>query len=190
MSAFTPSPEPELGPEDLDAVIAGGGVSVAFQPVIDLARASVVGYEALARFDGPVPSPLPWFEAAQRHGRLVELEAAALRSALEAHAILPTNTFLTVNIGPGSIDTPLVRAVWDDHPSLGGVVIELTEHERIDSYTNLEPALDRLRSAGARLAIGGVEGEGEDATHRIPCREPARRAPGGRASCDTGCSRA
>ena len=141
------------GPEDLDAVIAGGGVRSEFQPVIDLARASVVGYEALARFDGPVSSPLPWFEAAQLHGRLVELEAAALRSALEAHAILPTNTFLTVNIGPASIDTPLCRAVWADFPALGGVVIELTEHERIDSYTALEPALDRLRAAGALLAI-------------------------------------
>jgi EAL domain-containing protein (putative c-di-GMP-specific phosphodiesterase class I) len=151
VSAFTPSPEP--GPEGLAAVIAGGGVRAEFQPVIDLARASVVGYEALARFDGPVPSPLPWFEAAHLHGRLVELEAVALRSALAAHASLPTNTFLTVNIGPGSIDSPLVREVWEDHPALGGVVIELTEHERIDSYASLEPALNRLRSAGALLAI-------------------------------------
>jgi len=151
VSASTPSPEPSLA--DLDAVLAGGGIRSEFQPVIDLARASVVGYEALARFDGPAPSPLPWFEAAAAHGRLVELEAAALRSALDAHAILPTNTFLTVNIGPGSIDSPLVRAVWDDFPSLGGVVIELTEHERVESYAALEPVLDRLRSAGALLAI-------------------------------------
>ena len=33
------------------------------------------------------------------------------------------------------------------------MVIELTEHERIDSYAALEPALDRLRAAGALLAI-------------------------------------
>jgi EAL domain-containing protein (putative c-di-GMP-specific phosphodiesterase class I) len=151
VSTFTPSPE--LGPEDLAAVLANGWVHAEFQPVVDLARASVVGYEALARFDHAVRSPLPWFEAAHTHGRLVELEAAALRSGLDAHAILPTNTFLTVNIGPGSIDTPLVRAVWDDFPSLGGVVIELTEHERVESYAALEPVLDRLRSAGALLAI-------------------------------------
>jgi hypothetical protein len=31
--------------------------------------------------------------------------------------------------------------------------VELTEHERIDSYAALEPALDRLRSSGALLAI-------------------------------------
>jgi len=154
VSASTPSPEPvRLGRDDLDAVIARGGVCSEFQPIVDLARASVVGYEALARFDHPVRSPLPWFEAAQAHGRLVELEAAALRSGLDAHAILPTNTFLTVNIGPGSVDSPQVREVWDDFPDLGGVVIELTEHERVESYAALEPTLDRLRAAGALLAI-------------------------------------
>lgn len=157
MSGSTPSPETEAGPQlgaaDVDALIARSGVHAEFQPVIDLARASVVGYEALARFDHSVRSPLPWFEAARVHGRLVELEAVALRSALDAKAILPTNTFLTVNISPGLVDTPLVREVWAEFPSLGGVIVELTEHERIDSYAELEPALTRLRSAGALLAI-------------------------------------
>ena len=37
--------------------------------------------------------------------------------------------------------------------NLSGIVIELTEHARIDSYVSLEPALNRLRSAGAMLAI-------------------------------------
>ena len=142
MSASTPSPEPGIpgfgedrrpGRDDLAAVIRGEGLHAEFQPIVDLARASVVGFEALARFDGPVRSPLPWFESARTHGLLAELEAAALRAALDGHAILPTNTFLTVNIGPSAIGSPPVRAVWDDYPSLAGVVIELTEHERIET---------------------------------------------------------
>ena len=161
MSASSPSPEPVFdgageqlpGPRELAGVIRGVGIHAEFQPIIDLARASVVGYEALARFEGPVRSPLPWFEAAKVHGRLDELEAAALRCALDAHAILPTNTFLTVNIGPAAIDAPAVREVWRDFPSLGGVVVELTEHERVESYEALEPVLTRLRAAGALLAI-------------------------------------
>ena len=162
MSASTPSPEPGIpgfgedrGPsrDQVVAAIGGDGIRAEFQPIVDLARASVVGYEALARFDGPIRNPLPWFEAARTHGLLAELEAAALRAALDGQAILPANTFLTVNIGPAAIDTPLVRAVWEDHPSLAGVVVELTEHERIESYAALEPALNRLRSAGALLAI-------------------------------------
>ena len=150
-SPATSAPAP--GRDDVTAVLAGGVLRSEFQPVVDLARASVVGYEALARFDAPVRSPLPWFEAAQAHGLLAELEATALRSALEAHAILPRNTFLTVNIGPAVIDSPPVREVWEDFASLGGVVVEVTEHERIDSYQHLDPVLTRLRGAGALLAI-------------------------------------
>ena len=167
MSASTPSPDPQAteplptplvaggtpSAADLDELIARSGVHAQFQPVVDLARAGVVGYEALARFDSPQRNPLPWFEAAREHGRLDELEALALRSGLEARAILPVNTFLTVNIGPVVLESPPVQQVWADFPSLSGVIIELTEHERIDSYASLEPALDRLRSAGALLAI-------------------------------------
>jgi EAL domain-containing protein (putative c-di-GMP-specific phosphodiesterase class I) len=163
VSGSTPSPDPstapggstgdELGAADVDAILARSGLHAEFQPVVDLARASVVGYEALARFDSPVRSPLPWFEAAREHGRLADLEAVALRSALDAHEILPTNTFLTVNVSPALVDAPALRDVWADFPSLGGVIVELTEHERIDSYADLEPALNQLRSAGALLAI-------------------------------------
>ena len=138
---------------DLEVVIAAGVLQPQFQPIVDLARASVVGYEALARFEPPRVSPLPWFEAARRDNRLAELEAVALRSSLAAHTILPANAFLTVNIGPRVIDAAPVRAVWNEFPALAGVVIELTEHERIDSYVALEPVLDKLRAAGALLAI-------------------------------------
>ena len=33
------------------------------------------------------------------------------------------------------------------------MVVELTEHARIDSYASLVPTLDRLREAGALIAI-------------------------------------
>jgi EAL domain-containing protein (putative c-di-GMP-specific phosphodiesterase class I) len=114
----------------------------------------VVGYEALTRFEGyPVTSPDEWFGAARRVGRSAALEALALRLALAARDELPPRTFLAVNVGPDVIDHPEVRRVLSAHRDLGGVVVELTEHARIDSYVSLEPALNRLRSAGAMIAI-------------------------------------
>lgn len=141
-------------PTLLDAVTRDGGVRMHYQPIVDLTRGSVVGYEGLARFvPGTSTSPLPWFEAARAHGRVAELEAAALRAAFADRASLPANTFLTVNVGPDVLDHPEVRDALDGEGSLAGVVIELTEHARVDSYLDLEPALNRLRSAGALLAI-------------------------------------
>ncbi len=138
----------------LNRALTGEGVRTVYQPVVDLTRGTVVGYEALTRFDGyPVASPDEWFGAARRVGRSAALEALALRLGLAGRQDLPPNTFLAVNVGPDVIDHPAVRAVLNSHRNLGGVVIELTEHARIDSYVSLEPALNSLRAAGAMIAI-------------------------------------
>ncbi len=138
----------------LKRALTGEGVVSHFQPIVDLYRGTVIGYEALVRFQGyPVPDPAQWFAAARRHGRAPQLEALALSTALDSRPDLPSNTFLALNVGPDVLDHPDVLAVWERHPDLTGVVIELTEHARIDSYELLEPALDRLRDAGALIAI-------------------------------------
>ncbi len=138
----------------LNRALTGHGVRTVFQPVVDLTRGTVVGYEALTRFDGyPVASPEEWFGAARRVGRSAALEALALRLALTARDDLPPNTFLAVNVGPDVIDHPLVVEVLSAQHNLAGVVIELTEHARIDSYVSLEPTLNRLRASGAMIAI-------------------------------------
>src|SRR4051812_25264020 len=59
-------------PEDL---------SLVFQPIVDLAAATVAGYEALARFPG-VAGPDAWFAAAAEAGIAAELEALAIHKAL------------------------------------------------------------------------------------------------------------
>ncbi len=141
-------------PAMLTRAMRGEGVRIVFQPVVDLTRGTVVGYEALTRFDGyPVSSPDDWFSAARRVGRSAALEAMAMRKALAASDDLPPNTFLAINVGPDVLDHPEVLKVLSSHRNLSGIVIELTEHARIDSYVSLEPALNRLRSAGAMLAI-------------------------------------
>ena len=140
-----------MTPKELDWLLAAG-ITSHLQPVVDLTRGNIAGYEALARFPGG-PGPFEVFAAAREFGRGVEAEAAALRAALVKRAALPDNTFLTVNVGPDIVDTPQVREIWQAHPSLAGVVIELTEQVRIESYASLEPALDELRSRGALFAV-------------------------------------
>lgn len=138
----------------LDRALTGEGVSTVFQPIVDLVRGVVVGYEALTRFTGyPVTNPQLWFEASRRERRSAELEALALRSALAMRSELPSSTFLSVNIAPDLLDEAEILDVWETQDDLHGIVVELTEHARIDSYATLESALERLRAAGARIAI-------------------------------------
>ncbi|MEG9249989.1 EAL domain-containing protein [Arthrobacter sp. Soc17.1.1.1] len=136
------------------AVCEGHGAGTAYQPIVDTARGSIVGYEALARFPGyEQKNPEVWFAAARDFGLSAALEAATLRSALARRSDLPVNCFLTVNISPALLLNGEVQAVWADQGGLGGIVVELTEQTPIESYLELEPALHRLRSAGAMIAV-------------------------------------
>jgi EAL domain-containing protein (putative c-di-GMP-specific phosphodiesterase class I) len=141
-------------PELLSSAVQGRGLRTVYQPIVDLARAVVVGYEALIRFvDYPVANPEHWFAAAREHGVGGELQAAALRAALINRSALPRNCFLTLNLGPEVLGHPAIRQIWRAEGDLRGLVVELTEHVAIEDYTALEPDLDRLRAAGALIAV-------------------------------------
>lgn len=145
---------PENWPAALQEVLTTGRVTIVHQPIVDVARATTVGFEALARFtDHREQRPDRWFAEARRHGLHAELEALALRVALSDRDLLPPNTFLTLNVSPDLLMSEPVRAVWRDHPDLGGIVVELTEQTPIDSYAALDGDLTALRAAGALIAV-------------------------------------
>src|SRR3954471_8373138 len=83
-------------------------LTLVFQPIVDLAAATVAGYETLARFPGTA-GPDVWFAAAAEAGIRAELEALAIHKALTAVAALPEDTFLTVNVSPHLLDTEPVQ---------------------------------------------------------------------------------
>ena len=152
-----------------------------FQPVLELATGRVAGYEALARMpEGPFRPPDQWFNQAHRCGLGPALEAAALRAALRAHG-RPDRTFLALNVSPGALLSPEVRAALPER--LDGIVIELTEHELFSTDDGARPRAgaaartrraDRARRRGQRL-----RGPAADHPHRA--RHPeARPVAGGR----------
>ena len=138
----------------LDDAIAGDGVRSVFQPIVDLRRLTVVGYESLTRFDIPdAPSPDRWFAAAASRGLVPELEAASLRSALALRPDLPPNCFLTINLEPESLAAPSVASLLLEHSPLGGLVVEITEHRPILHADAVRNAIERLRAGGALVAV-------------------------------------
>jgi EAL domain-containing protein (putative c-di-GMP-specific phosphodiesterase class I) len=128
---------------------------IVFQPIYDLQRDELVGFEALARFDATPPrSPSAWFEAAAAVGLGTELELLAVGAALGLIDRLPEGTSLALNVSPqvaGSDE--LLELVA---PVAGRLVIEITEHAPVDDYPRLHVALARLRALGARIAIDDV----------------------------------
>jgi diguanylate cyclase (GGDEF)-like protein len=144
--------------EDFAALLARpDAVRPVFQPVVSLASGEPVGYEALARFDGnPGLPPSWWFSQAHRFALGAALEAEAVRVALAAGPH-PDGHYLAINLSPSALAAPEVRDVLP--PDLSGLVIEITEAERVLDADALQAHLEPLRARGARIAVDDA-GEG------------------------------
>jgi EAL domain-containing protein (putative c-di-GMP-specific phosphodiesterase class I) len=127
-------------------------LTLVFQPIVDLAGATIAGYEALSRFPGTA-SPDVWFAAAGEAGVGAELEALAIGKALDTVPHLPDNTFLTVNVSPHLLGTEPVQDALARRPDLRRIVVELTEHTPVDDLTELRRQTEALRERGALIAL-------------------------------------
>jgi len=127
-------------------------LTLVFQPIVDLAGATVAGYEALARFPGSA-GPDVWFAAAAEAGVAAELEALAVHKALAAVDGLPPDTFLTVNVSPHLLGSAPVQNALATRAALHRVVVELTEHTPVHDLAALRRQTEELRARGALIAL-------------------------------------
>lgn len=123
----------------LGQVLSSGAFHPVFQPVVNLADRRVVGFEALTRFADGVPPDIRFAEATV-NGLGLDYEAAAIEAALRVCERLPNDAFVAFNASPALVlETerlgPLLRSA--DRR----IVLELTEHARIDDYALLRAAL-------------------------------------------------
>ena len=134
-------------------VMERGQLDIVFQPIVALDSREVVGYEALSRFVAdPRRGPDEWFAEAHQVGLGPELELWAIRKACERARALPEGSFLAVNVSPVTAEhpdlLPLIVAC-----TVGHVVLEVTEHARVEDYPRFRVALARVRELGASLAV-------------------------------------
>jgi EAL domain-containing protein (putative c-di-GMP-specific phosphodiesterase class I) len=148
---------------DLEAAIrqatAGQGLSMEYQPIFSLGEWVVgakqaVGFEALARFELPV-APEVWFREAARMGLGVELEMAAVQAAIGCLEQLPADHYLTFNISPAVVESPVFSNTILALP-LERMRIEISEEAPISDYEHFRLTLERLRRRGFRVAIDDV----------------------------------
>lgn len=136
--------------ELITETIASGAFHVVFQPIVDLATARTVGFEALTRFAAS-ETPNQIFADAARVGLGAELETATLAAAIRDAARLPVGAWLSLNVSP---------ALLAEHDILSGllahrtrpIVLEITEHETIYDYAILHAAVRKL-GPDVRLAV-------------------------------------
>jgi EAL domain-containing protein (putative c-di-GMP-specific phosphodiesterase class I)/CheY-like chemotaxis protein len=134
-------------------VLRGEGMAIVYQPIWDLRPQTIVGMEALARFSiAPERPPNEWFDEAAELGLGVEMEILAIRAALADLHRLPDGAYLSVNLSHRTAMSTLLLSAIDEAP-IDRLVWEITEHEQVEDYEALAPALEQLRARGGRVAI-------------------------------------
>ena len=160
------TPEDQEGlpePSEVRALIDNGRVRMALQPIVSLKDGAVVGYEALSRFGGRVPTDRG-FRAASLCGLGDELERVALQAALALLPRLPDEVFLAVNVSPAALEDDTVQQLLDS-VDLRRIVVEVTEHEAVADYGITRSVLERLRDRGARIAVDDMGADAASLRH-------------------------
>lgn len=125
-----------------------------FQPVVDLRRGVVTGFEALSRFPAEMGlSPDVCFATADLLGARLELEQVVTLEALKSREKLPGDCFLTINVSPDYLISEQWQAVLSTCSDLAGVVIEITEEASINNYELARVRLAQIRALGGSIAV-------------------------------------
>lgn len=134
-----------------------------FQPIVDLRTATVHAHEALIR--GPRgsawQSPDALLRAAQDEGLLYELELFCVYTALRQWGALQQPGRLFLNISASALERlvrvggtqTLARAMRGLQVMPRMVVLEITEHERVEDMDTLVEVARVLHSVGLSLAL-------------------------------------
>lgn len=152
-----------------------------FQPVIDVARGTIVGYEVLARRQAPNSNALDslghlFFGGQIPSRELLELDRQIRRLAVDQLDDLPADSFLSLNISPDWINqltawttTPLLQMLDKAGVNPQQIVLEITEQP--GSLGTMKQVVRRYREEGYRVAIDDF-GAGSAHMHRIMELEP------------------
>jgi len=155
------APVPDVSEADFRRGVELGEVQAFLQPLIDLRKGQIVGYEALARWAHPTRGWLlpSRFLPLIRTGNLDRLLTERVVSdACRAVADWPDHILLSVNVSPMMFYDTLLpewleRIVEEAGLPFGRLIVELTETAVISSYDRARLVCEGFRQRGARVVL-------------------------------------
>jgi len=145
----------------LESILQQGAITTLFQPIFDITKQSIIGYEALSR--GPKNCPLAMpnklFEAAHKYQLTSELELLCRSRAIENFVKLNLQGKLFLNVSPKILLDPshpkgeTLHLIEQFGLAANRVVIEVTEQEKVDDGFLLLKTIAHYRELGFTIAI-------------------------------------
>jgi diguanylate cyclase (GGDEF)-like protein len=146
---------------DLREALERNELELHYQPIIDLRRNAVTGFEALARWRHPVRGMVPpavFIPVAEDSGLILPLGTWALTEACRRAAEWPDDLKVAVNLSPVQFSTPnLYDAIKSTLAETGlaphRLELEITERIFMEDSEKTLSILHRLKQLGIRIAM-------------------------------------
>lgn len=146
----------------------------ACHPIVDAMHNTVVGYEFLSRGPrGPYHRPVDFFRIAMEESLLTTVDVRCFRVCAAASSEIDPLLWRHVNIYPSTLlnmpEETLARLLPDARP--GTLCVELSEQQMLGDAACMRHHVEKLRAAGARIAIDDV-GFGRSSLESLILLEP------------------
>ena len=143
----------------LRRAIDNGELFLEYQPIVDMRDRSIIGLEALVRWNHPQLGrllPGEFIALAESSGLIARLGEIVLRRAVAAMAEIPL--LLSVNVSAHQLTAGGFPALVDEVLAVTGMppsrlMLELTESALAGSGAGAEAELQAIRALGVRLAL-------------------------------------
>lgn len=142
-----------------------GELSVAYQPQVDLATGTLVGFEALARWSSPALGVVPpdrFIPVAEDSGLIAQLGAHVLRRACRDAVTLRDQLGLPLRMAVNVSPRQFARSTWLDEVKVAlsdsgldpaALELEITEGTLMDDDNDVRSVLHELKSIGTSIVV-------------------------------------
>ncbi len=138
----------------VNKIIRGEAMYPAYQPIFDLLKNKITGFEALSRFpDLPMNAPNIWFREAHEIGMGIHLEVRAIELAMSNIKYFHDDTYVSMNISPQTITSTSIAQLLNASHELSRIVLEITEHDAVHQYDEIAETLKPYRAQGLKVAV-------------------------------------
>ena len=146
---------------NLRNALANGELDLDYQPLLNLKRNELSGFEALMRWrtsDGVVIPPCEFIPLAEETGLIVPMGEWALRQALSEAAKWPRHIRVSVNLSPVQFNSRNLTQLVMSALATAGVEasrleLEITESVLLQNRETTRVTLHQLRDLGVRIAL-------------------------------------
>lgn len=146
---------------DLRTGLANADLLMHYQPQVDMDTGSIVGFEALVRWQHPTRGMIPpdhFIPLAEESGLIVPLGTWIMNRVCEQAMLLPSHLSIAVNVsGRQFTDSDVLQIVRDAlrHSGLPShrLVVEVTESSLMADTETTQGILRGLRQMGVRVAL-------------------------------------